>query len=129
MNVSKKKDFVMVFLSFWKVKVSHIMRENAYPFLGLVVLKQSRLVVCERVEGAVPLDDLIRRLRSSMTDNEGELVVERTERLRRLEDQQLRMAQDQAFQESLEAETTPAGTRAGEGCEYCSSTSETRAHG
>ena len=39
-----------------------------------------------------------------MADNEGELVVERTERLRRLEDQQLRQAQDQAFQESLAAD-------------------------
>ena len=84
--------------------MSYILRENTYPFLGLVVLKQSRLVVCERVEGAVPLDDLISRLRASMMDNEGELVVERTERMRRLEDQQLRKAQDEAFLESLEAD-------------------------
>jgi FAS-associated factor 2 len=39
-----------------------------------------------------------------MVDNEGELVVERTERLRRQEDQQLREAQDQAYQESLAAD-------------------------
>ena len=56
------------------------------------------------MEGAVPLDDVIGRLRAAMLDNEGELVVERTERMRRLEDQQLRKAQDQAFQESLEAD-------------------------
>lgn len=80
------------------------MRENTYPFLALVVLKQGRLVVCERVEGALPLDELLNRLRTAMTDNEGELVVERTERLRRLEDQRLREAQDQAFQESLAAD-------------------------
>ena len=60
--------------------------------------------MCERVEGAVPLDDLISRLRASMMDNEGELVVERTERMRRLEDQQLRKSQDEAFLESLEAD-------------------------
>ena len=84
--------------------MSHILRENTYPFLGLIVLKQSRLVVCERVEGAAPLDDVIGRLRAAMLDNEGELVVERTERMRRLEDQQLRRAQDEAFQESLEAD-------------------------
>ncbi len=88
----------------FQVRVSHVLRENTYPFLGLVVLKQSRLVVCERVEGAVPLDGLIGRLRAAMIDNEGELVVERTERMRRLEDQQLRSDQDKAFQESLEAD-------------------------
>lgn len=69
-----------------------------------MVLKQGRLIVCERIEGAIPLTELLERLRTAMADNEGELVVERTERLRRLEDQQLRKAQDQAFQESLAAD-------------------------
>lgn len=60
--------------------------------------------MCERIEGALPLTEIITRLRAAMTDNEGELVVERTERYRRHEDQQLREAQDQAFQESLAAD-------------------------
>ncbi len=60
--------------------------------------------MCERIEGSLPADELVTRLRTAMIDNEGELVVERTERLRRLEDQQLREAQDQAFQESLAAD-------------------------
>lgn len=84
--------------------MSYILRENTYPFLALVVLKQSRLIVCERIEGALPLAELLSRLRTSMIDNEGELVVERTERLRRREDQQLREDQDQAFEESLAAD-------------------------
>lgn len=86
------------------VKVSYVLRENTYPFLALVVVKRSRLVVCERIEGVLPLPELIRRLQSAITDNEGELVVERTERFRRQETQQLREAQDQAFQESLAAD-------------------------
>lgn len=86
------------------MRVSYVLRENSYPFLALIVLKQSRLVVCERIEGILSLSELITRLRAAMTDNEGELVVERTERLRRQEDQQLRESQDQAFQESLAAD-------------------------
>ena len=35
------------------VRVSYVLRENTYPFLALIVLKQSRMVVCERVEGGV----------------------------------------------------------------------------
>ena len=61
-------------------------------------------MVCERIEGLIPRTEVIIRLRDAMMDNEGELVVERTERLRRQEDQQLREAQDQAFQESLAAD-------------------------
>ncbi len=63
------------------VRVSYILRENTYPFLALIVLKQSRMVVCERVEGTVGREELIRRLERAIRENEGELVVERHERL------------------------------------------------
>lgn len=62
------------------------------------------MVVCERVEGAVGVDELIARLHAAIRDNEGELVVERTERMRREEDQRLREAQDEAYQLSLAAD-------------------------
>lgn len=60
--------------------------------------------MCERVEGAVGVDNLLARLHAAITDNEGELVVERTERMRREEDQRLREAQDMAYQQSLAAD-------------------------
>ena len=84
--------------------MSYILRESTYPFLALVVLKQGRMVVCERVEGALSVNDLLARLRTAITNNEGELVVERTERMRREEDQRLREAQDEAYQRSLAAD-------------------------
>lgn len=84
--------------------MSYILRESTYPFLALVVLKQGRMVVCERVEGALSVNGLLERLRTAITNNEGELVVERTERMRREEDQRLREAQDEAFQLSLAAD-------------------------
>ena len=87
-----------------KVRVSYILRETAYPFLVLVVLRQRQMVVCERIEGTLTLDEFISRLRLAVADNEGELVVERTERFRREEDKKLRESQDQAFEESLAAD-------------------------
>ena len=92
--------------------MSYILRESTYPFLALVVLKQGRMVVCERVEGAIGLEELISRLRAAITDNEGELVVERTERMRREEDQRLREAQDEAYQLSLAADREKERLRA-----------------
>ena len=63
------------------VRVSYVLRENTYPFLALIVLKQSRMVVCERVEGEVMrVGELVTRLTQAIRDNEGELVVERNER-------------------------------------------------
>ena len=62
------------------VRVSYILRENTYPFLALIVLRQSRMVVVERVEGLLPLRELIARLAVAVRMNEAELVVERNER-------------------------------------------------
>lgn len=62
------------------VRVSYVLRENTYPFLGLIVLKQSRMVVVERVEGLLPLRELVPRLAVAVRMNEAELVVERNER-------------------------------------------------
>ena len=65
------------------VRVSYVLRENTYPFLALIVLKQSRMVVCDRVEGGVEgVEELVTRLRQAIRENEGELVVERNERWR-----------------------------------------------
>ena len=63
-----------------QARVSYILRENTYPFLALVVLKQGRLIVCERVEGPISVQPLIARLQAAITNNEAELVVERNER-------------------------------------------------
>lgn len=60
--------------------MSYILRETTYPFLALIVLKQSRVVVCERVEGSLRAEQLIARLQTAITNNEAELVVERNER-------------------------------------------------
>ena len=49
----------------------------------------------------MPLDELMGRLQVAISENESEFVVERAERHRRQEDQRLRQAQDQAFEESL----------------------------
>ena len=92
--------------------MSYILRESSYPFLALVVLKQGRMVVCERLEGAIGLNDLLARLQAAIADNEGELVVERTERVRREEDQRLREAQDEAYQLSLAADREKERLRA-----------------
>lgn len=60
--------------------MSYILRESSYPFLALIVLKQSRIVVCERIEGSLGVEALIARLLVAVSNDEAELVVERNER-------------------------------------------------
>lgn len=85
-------------------RVSHIFRENTFPFLVLVGLKRGRMVACGRVEGRVGREELEEKLMAAIRDNEAEMVAERVERQRRDTDKRLREEQDRAFAASLEAD-------------------------
>ncbi|KAL5493768.1 hypothetical protein EMCRGX_G014992 [Ephydatia muelleri] len=72
--------------------------------VGVNTEEGSRMVVVERVEGLLPLRELVARLAVAVRMNEAELVVERNERTRRSIDQSIREEQDRAYQESLIAD-------------------------
>lgn len=64
-----------VFLS-----VSQALRENTYPFLAMIMLKDRRMTVVGRLEGLIQPDDLINQLTFIMDANQTYLVSERLER-------------------------------------------------
>ncbi|XP_052249587.1 FAS-associated factor 2-like [Dreissena polymorpha] len=82
-------------------RVSQALRENRYPFLALIVLRQSRMTVVARIEGLIEPGYLINRLEVLMSDNESSLVAARADREERNFNQSLRQQQDEAYQESL----------------------------
>lgn len=61
-------------------RVSQILRERTYPFMAVIVMRDGRMTVVARMEGAVDGPELARRLRSVMHENEANLVAERAER-------------------------------------------------
>ena len=61
-------------------RVSHIFRENTFPFLVLVGLRGGRMCVCERLEGRVERGQVERRVQRAIQGHEAEMVAERTER-------------------------------------------------
>jgi FAS-associated factor 2 len=77
------------------------LRENTYPFLAVIVLKDNRMSVIARIEGMVGPAELIRRIQRSMDDNERFLAAARAERNERNLTQTIRRQQDEAYQESL----------------------------
>lgn len=60
--------------------VSQALRENTYPFLAVIMLKDRRMTVVGRLEGLIQADDLINQLVFIMDANQTYLVSERLER-------------------------------------------------
>ncbi|XP_071493051.1 FAS-associated factor 2-like [Diadema antillarum] len=82
-------------------RVSLALRENTYPFLALIVLRDNKMTVVLRIEGAVTGEQLLERLRRTTSETEGYLVAMRMERQERNLANTLRQEQDAAYQESL----------------------------
>lgn len=70
---------MLIFILFF-ISVSQALRESTYPFLALIVLRDTRMTVVARVEGPVHYRFLIDKLSRVMSDNEASLVVARAER-------------------------------------------------
>lgn len=60
--------------------MSQALRENAYPFLALIVLRDNRMTVVGRLEGPYTSAKLTEQLQLIVRDNEAYLVVARAER-------------------------------------------------
>ncbi|XP_014666566.1 PREDICTED: FAS-associated factor 2-like [Priapulus caudatus] len=85
-------------------RVSQALRESTYPFLALIVLRDTRMTVVARIEGPVGNGFLMERLSQVIADNEGALVVARADRQTRNLNQSIRQQQDEAYEVSLRAD-------------------------
>ncbi|XP_075065231.1 FAS-associated factor 2 [Mixophyes fleayi] len=85
-------------------RVSQALRENTYPFLAMIMLKDRRMTVVGRLEGLIQPQDLINQLTFIMEANQTYLMSERLEREERNQTQVLRQQQDEAYLASLRAD-------------------------
>ncbi|KAL1445675.1 hypothetical protein MTO96_044887, partial [Rhipicephalus appendiculatus] len=105
-------DFINGHMLFWACSVNHsegyrvsqALRENTYPFLAMIVLRDHRMTVVGRLEGLMEPDTVLLRLQQIMVDNEAALITARMERDERSLTQSLRQQQDEAYQASLLAD-------------------------
>ncbi|XP_067928516.1 FAS-associated factor 2-like [Watersipora subatra] len=81
-------------------RVSQAHRENTYPFLAIVALKNNRMTVLARVEGLMAPDELLNTLQTIKGDCEMFLLAARVEREEREVTRTLREQQDEAYRES-----------------------------
>lgn len=89
-------------------RVSRALKENTYPFLALIVLRQNRMTVVARIEGPIGPAELMQRVDRLISDNEAGLVAARADREERSFNQTLRQQQDEAYEESLRADREKA---------------------
>lgn len=82
-------------------RVSQALRESTYPFLAVIVLRQNKMMMVGRIEGYIGADDLVARMTAIVRDNEAFIVAARAEREERQMNQNIRVEQDLAFQETL----------------------------
>lgn len=105
-------DFINTRMLFWACntnspegfRVSRALKENTYPFLALIVLRQNKMTVVARIEGPIGPGELIEKLERILQDNEASLIAARAEREERDFTQTLRREQDAAYLESLKAD-------------------------
>lgn len=62
------------------ILVSQALRENTYPFLAMIMLKDRKMTVVGRLEGVIQPEDLINQLTFVMDANQTYLMSERLER-------------------------------------------------
>lgn len=60
--------------------VSQALRENTYPFLAMIMLKDRKMTVVGRLEGLIQPEDFINQLTFIMDANQTYLMSERLER-------------------------------------------------
>uniref|UniRef100_A0A8C6PE93 Fas associated factor family member 2 n=1 Tax=Nothobranchius furzeri TaxID=105023 RepID=A0A8C6PE93_NOTFU len=85
-------------------RVSQALRENTYPFLAMIMLKDRKMTVVGRLEGLIQPEELINQVTFIMDANQTYLMSERLEREERNQTQVLRQQQDEAYLASLRAD-------------------------
>jgi len=83
------------------LKVSQALRENSYPFLALIVLRQHRMVVVARQEGLSQPQQLTDWLSKTVTEYEAFIVAARADREERNLDREIRNQQEAEYAETL----------------------------
>ena len=82
-------------------KVFQSFKVNTYPFVGLIGLKNHKMVAMKRIEGYYDLVPFLNILKEAMVNNEYSLIAARLDREERNMSTLIRAQQDADFEESL----------------------------
>ncbi|KAL3989860.1 UBX domain family protein [Acanthocheilonema viteae] len=82
-------------------KVSMALRENTYPFLGLLCMRETRMVLVLRLEGEYELEPMLFTIQTAIDENRSYLDAIRNERHQREVNNRILREQESDYQRSL----------------------------
>ncbi|MCP9257795.1 FAS-associated factor 2-B [Dirofilaria immitis] len=85
-------------------KVSMALRENTYPFLGLLCMRETRMVLVLRLEGEYELEPMLYTIQTAVDENRSYLDAIRNERHQREVNNRILREQESDYQRSLAAD-------------------------
>ncbi|XP_063698420.1 FAS-associated factor 2 [Culicoides brevitarsis] len=86
-------------------RVSHSTNaRNVYPTMLMICLRNNKMTIVGRLEGNCTPEELLRRIRSVVQENDIYLTQQRLDRLERSLNQSIRQQQDAAYELSLKAD-------------------------
>uniref|UniRef100_A0A914ZMP7 UBX domain-containing protein n=1 Tax=Parascaris univalens TaxID=6257 RepID=A0A914ZMP7_PARUN len=85
-------------------KVSMALRENTYPFLGLICMREHHMAMVLRLEGEYELEPMLYSLQTAIDENRLYLNAIREEREQREANNRIRREQEVEYQRGLEAD-------------------------
>lgn len=85
-------------------RVSHSIQAKTYPIMVIIGLRSNKMIIMGRMEGECKPEELMRRLRTVVNENDVWLNQARNIRLERNLTQTLRQQQDLAYEQSLKAD-------------------------
>ncbi|VDK79829.1 unnamed protein product [Litomosoides sigmodontis] len=85
-------------------KVSMALRENTYPFLGLLCMRETRMVLVLRLEGEYELEPMLFTIQTAIDENRSHLDAIRNERHQREVNNRILREQESDYQRSLAAD-------------------------
>lgn len=89
-------------------KVFNALKAKRAPFLGVIVLRNSRMTLISKIEGPITAAELLMNLANLTAEYEQDLTSARMDREQRSQNQLLRQQQDQAYLESLKQDQEKA---------------------
>lgn len=82
-------------------KVFNAVKARRCPFIGAIVLRNSRMTLVSKIEGPISAAELMIQLSTIVAENEPELIAARLDREQLTQNQLIREQQDHDYLESL----------------------------
>uniref|UniRef100_A0A0N4ZKL0 UBX domain-containing protein n=1 Tax=Parastrongyloides trichosuri TaxID=131310 RepID=A0A0N4ZKL0_PARTI len=92
-------------------KVAMALRENVFPYLGVIAMKEQKMVLVQRITGVLDVSEVINFLEFGIERNKRFFEIAKMEKIQREREVQLRKDQEREYQRTLAADRAKKNER------------------